>query len=89
MGELLQLLTAAKSLNDQASVESVVNQHADAINQQARSVQLLQAQIDGLRETLLTQSVCFVALFAICACALFWYIHRLEKKLALATLAKE
>ncbi len=36
--ELLQLLSAAKSMNDQASINQTINQHADAINSHARAI---------------------------------------------------
>jgi hypothetical protein len=82
MGELLQLLTAAKSLGDQEDLQATVNQHADAINQQAQNVQILQGQIDSVRSVMHVQFACTLAVTFIVVGALIWYIHTLEKKIA-------
>ena len=51
MTELLQLLTAAKSLDDQAGLHDVINQHAAIINQQAQQIQVLQRQMDAISQS--------------------------------------
>jgi hypothetical protein len=45
MGELLQILSAAKSMQDQESLQGIVNQHAEIINAQQVQIQTLQRDL--------------------------------------------